>query len=126
MFELADTVLASTEDLGLLYGATGEATLLAHAATTEIVLRLDRPACRLLGDGRDEIVEAAPVAQIVDTTAAGDSFAAAYLAARLGGAAPDAAARAGHQLAGLVVGHPGAIVPRHAMRHPTCIKGAKS
>jgi 2-dehydro-3-deoxygluconokinase len=126
MFELANIVLASTEDLGLLYGATGEAALLAHAADTEIVLRLDRPACRLLGLGRDEIVEAAPVAQVVDTTAAGDSFAAAYLAARLSGAAPDAAARAGHELAGLVVGHPGAIVPRHVMRRPTCIKGALS
>jgi 2-dehydro-3-deoxygluconokinase len=126
MFELADIVLASTEDLGLLYGETGEAALLAHAADTEIVLRLDRPACRLLGKGRDEIVEAEPVAQVVDTTAAGDSFAAAYLAARLNDAAPNAAARAGHQLAGLVVGHPGAIVPRHVMRRPTCIKGALS
>ena len=126
MFDLADIVLASTEDLGLLFGDSGETTLLAHAADTEIVLRLDRPACRLLGKGRDEIVEAAPVAQVVDTTAAGDSFAAAYLAARLNGTAPDAAARAGHQLAGLVVGHPGAIVPRHVMRRPTCIKGALS
>jgi 2-dehydro-3-deoxygluconokinase len=126
MFELADIVLASIEDLGLLYGETGEAALLAHAADTEIVLRLDRPACRLLGKGHDEIVEAEPVAQVVDTTAAGDSFAAAYLAARLAGAAPNAAARAGHELAGLVVGHPGAIVPRHVMRRPTCLKGALS
>jgi len=126
MFELADIILASTEDLGLLFGEPGEATLLAQAANTEIVLRLDRPACRVLGKGRDEIVEAEPVAQVVDTTAAGDSFAAAYLAARLGGAAPDAAARAGHQLAGLVVGHPGAIVPRHVMHRLSCIKGASS
>jgi 2-dehydro-3-deoxygluconokinase len=80
----------------------------------------------VIGKGGDEIIEAAPVTQVVDTTAAGDSFAAAYLAARLGGAAPDAAARAGHQLAGLVVGYPGAIVPRHVMRSPTCIKGALS
>ena len=126
MFELADIILSSTEDLRLLHGEAGEAALLAHAADTEIVLRLDRPACRILGQGRDEIVEAAPVAHVVDTTAAGDSFAAAYLAARLAGAAPDAAARAGHELAGIVVGHPGAIVPRHVMRRPTCVKGALS
>ena len=52
---------------------------------------------------------------VVDTTAAGDSFAAAYLAARLAGAEPVEAARAGHALAGVVVCHPGAIIPRTAM-----------
>ena len=126
MFDIADIILASIEDLRLLHGEAGEAALLAHAADTEIVLRLDRPASRILGPGRDHIVEATPVERVVDTTAAGDSFAAAYLAARLAGAAPDAAARAGHELAGLVVGHPGAIVPRHVMRRPTCVKGALS
>ncbi|HEY8610369.1 MAG TPA: PfkB family carbohydrate kinase, partial [Roseomonas sp.] len=50
-----------------------------------------------------------------DTTAAGDSFAAAYLAARLKGLLPEAAARAGHRLAGAVIRHPGAIIPRDAM-----------
>ena len=51
----------------------------------------------------------------IDTTAAGDSFAAAYLAARLAGADPVEAARAGHRLAGVVVCYPGAIIPRSAM-----------
>src|SRR6266852_1392460 len=51
----------------------------------------------------------------VDTTAAGDSFAAAYIAARLAGSDPIEAARAGHRLAGVVVGYPGAIIPRYAM-----------
>ena len=41
--------------------------------------------------------------------------AAAYIAARLAGADPIAAARAGHRLAGVVVCHPGAIIPRAAM-----------
>ena len=47
----------------------------------------------------------------LDTTAAGDSFSAAYLAARLAGAPPNLAADAGHRLAGAVVQHRGAIVP---------------
>jgi len=52
---------------------------------------------------------------VVDTTAAGDSFAAAYIDARLGGVDPVEAARAGHRLAGVVVCYPGAIIPRLAM-----------
>jgi 2-dehydro-3-deoxygluconokinase len=49
---------------------------------------------------------------VVDTTAAGDSFNAGYLAARMRGAAPDEAARAGHALASQVIGYRGAILPR--------------
>ena len=61
-------------------------------------------------------VKADPVTRpVVDTTAAGDSFAAAYIAARLGGADPVQAARAGHRLAGVVVCYAGAIIPRAAM-----------
>ena len=55
------------------------------------------------------------VAQVVDTTAAGDSFAGAYLAARLGGASAAAAALAGNRLAARVVQHRGAVIPLAAM-----------
>ncbi len=114
LFGLAHLVLASSEDLGLLHGDAGEATLLRHAADTEIVLKLDRPASRVLHAGAVLDVEAPPVQGVVDTTAAGDS-----LAARLRGAAPADAARAGHALAGAVVRHPGAIIPRDAMPQRT-------
>ena len=50
--------------------------------------------------------------RVVDTSGAGDSFNGAYLAARLRGAEPAEAARAGLALAAEVVGHPGAVIPR--------------
>ena len=52
----------------------------------------------------------------VDTTAAGDSFNAAYLAARVAGQDVCSAAAAGHRLAAIVISHHGAIAPAEAMR----------
>ncbi|MGI9336052.1 MAG: sugar kinase [Gammaproteobacteria bacterium] len=62
----------------------------------------------------DETYRVAPPARCepIDTTAAGDAFNAAYLAARLGGQAVDTAMMAGHVLAAHVIMHAGAIVPR--------------
>ncbi len=53
-----------------------------------------------------------PAPKVVDTTAAGDSFNAGYLAARVTGAPVEDAAQAGHALASRVIGVRGAIVPR--------------
>jgi 2-dehydro-3-deoxygluconokinase len=98
-----------------LYGPQTEADFLDRLKADEVVLKLSEPACIVRANGTEQSIEAEPVSQVVDTTAAGDSFAAAYLAARLAGELPAEAARAGHRLAGVVVGHRGAIIPRDAM-----------
>lgn len=51
-----------------------------------------------------------PVAKVVDSTAAGDSFNGAYLACLLNGGTPVKALQAGHDCASHVVQHAGAIV----------------
>jgi 2-dehydro-3-deoxygluconokinase len=115
-FEAADIVLASTEDLLALYPDESPADLMARIPSAELVLRLAEPVSVLRVAGVSSEVRAGPVTKpVVDTTAAGDSFAAAYMAARLAGKGPIDAASAGHQLAGLVVCYPGAIIPAGAM-----------
>jgi 2-dehydro-3-deoxygluconokinase len=115
-FEAADIVLASTEDLLALYPGESTADLIARIPGPEVVLRLTEPVSLLRVAGASTEVRAEPVTKpVVDTTAAGDSFAAAYIAARLAGANPIEAASAGHRLAGLVVCYPGAIIPASAM-----------
>jgi 2-dehydro-3-deoxygluconokinase len=112
-FATADMIFASVEDLDQLFGERDSTT--AYHATAEVVLKLERPTCLVFAEGTRSEISAQPVADVVDTTAAGDSFAAAYLAARISGASPTDAARAGHRLAGVVVQHHGAIIPRSAM-----------
>jgi 2-dehydro-3-deoxygluconokinase len=114
-FDRTDIVLASTEDLDLLFGSEGKGKLLRLGSSAEIILKLPELACRVLSRGLDLVVRADPVARVVDTTAAGDSFAAAYLATRLAGSDPAIAAAAGHRLAGAVVRYSGAIIPRERM-----------
>jgi 2-dehydro-3-deoxygluconokinase len=82
----------------------------------EAVLKLLSPGSIVRFKGVLRHMRADPVTQpVVDTTAAGDSFSAAYIAARMAGAGPVEAAQAGHRLGGVVVGYPGAIIPRSAV-----------
>lgn len=112
----ADIVLASAEDLLALYPGESAAELMARIEAPEVVLRLAEPASLVRFQGAVAEVNAEPaIKPVVDTTAAGDSFAAAYIAARLAGSDPIEAARAGHRLAGVVVCYPGAIIPTYAM-----------
>lgn len=115
-FAVSDVVLASTEDLLPLYPYESDERLMEHIPCSEAVLRLLQPASIVRFGGVLRQVRPEPVIQpVVDTTAAGDSFSAAYIAARLTGADPVNAAQAGHRLAGVVVCYPGAIIPSSAM-----------
>jgi 2-dehydro-3-deoxygluconokinase len=111
---IADIVFASVEDLELLAGSDWQSLLDPHWDRAEVVLKLAHPACRIRHQGEPLEIVAEIVPTPLDTTAAGDSFAAAYLAARLEGLPPPAAVRAGHALARVVVQHRGAIIPRAA------------
>lgn len=118
MLRLTDIALPGVTDLRDLYGDTDADAVLARvrdAGVAEIVLKLEQPGCVVIENGEAIEVPALKVATVVDTTAAGDSFSAGYLASRLRGEGPAAAARAAHRLAAAVIQHRGAIIPREAM-----------
>ena len=77
----------------------------------EIVVKNGPSSALVAAGGRTEVVPVPEVVVPVDTTAAGDSFNAAYIAARLSKAEPAQAAAAAHRLAGQVIRHRGAIMP---------------
>lgn len=118
-WRLADIALPTFEDEAALWGdATPEATIarLASLGIAEITVKLGAAGAIGVGPGTSAPLRV-PIPErvaAIDTSAAGDSFDAAYLAARLGGGDPAAAMAAGHRLAGVVVQHRGAIAPREA------------
>lgn len=80
----------------------------------ELVLKRGPEPVLLDYDGELSAIPVPTVAEVLDTTGAGDAFNGAYLAARLHGAEPEQAAVAGNRCAGLVIRHRGAIVPMEA------------
>ncbi|MFK3971030.1 sugar kinase [Pseudomonas sp. NPDC087358] len=113
-----DVALLTEEDEQALFGyADSEQIMTAYRdlGLAEVVIKRGAQSCLVRAGDQCHEVAAHPVHKVIDTTAAGDSFSAAYLAQRLRGASSQQAADAGHRLASLVIQHPGAVIPRSAM-----------
>ncbi|HRK19681.1 MAG TPA: sugar kinase [Hyphomicrobiaceae bacterium] len=114
---LSDIALPTLEDEHMLWGRAGASAVarrIADLGVREIALKMGADGGLLLVDGKETVVPCPAVVDAVDTTAAGDSFNAGYVAARLNGASPAEAALAGHRIAAVVIQHRGAVVPKSA------------
>ncbi|NAX21544.1 sugar kinase [Vibrio sp. V39_P1S14PM300] len=119
---LVDIALITEDDDALVWGKEESAEQRSlRLGCQEIVIKRGCEPCKLLWRQGDAIqqtyVAAEKVENVVDTCAAGDSFAAGYLAARLTGQSCEQAAHLGHALAATVIQYPGAIIPNDAMTH---------
>jgi 2-dehydro-3-deoxygluconokinase len=96
----------------------GDATAATAAArwqqwgAGEVIVKLGAAGCLAVTAAESRSIAAPAAAQVVDTTGAGDSFNAAYLNGRLAGQTVAAAAMAANRLAGIVIQHRGAIIPK--------------
>ncbi|HEY1397633.1 sugar kinase [Roseateles sp.] len=121
VFSLATIALVTADDHQALMDLPDLDAAIAHAkalAAPEVLIK--RGASSTLvraADGQGRWLEAPTqwVERVVDTTAAGDSFAGGYLARRLSGHDAVSAATHGNRVAARVIGYPGAIIPAEAM-----------
>ncbi|MDO7843514.1 sugar kinase [Sphingomonas immobilis] len=109
--------LPTAGDEQLLHGIGDGETIARRwhqAGAEEVVVKLGAEGAYVSHPGGTHLVTTEALTP-VDTTGAGDAFDAGYLAARLAGRAPAAAAAFGHRLAGETIMHRGAIPPRDAV-----------
>ncbi|WP_299014231.1 sugar kinase [uncultured Photobacterium sp.] len=117
----ADIALSSEEDDRLVWGDIDVVEHYRQLGCHEVVVRQGRESCKVatrlqtLQPDYFYVVANQPE-RVVDPCAIGDAFAAGYLASRLDGGTGSAAAELGHQLASIVIQHPGAIIPSGAMK----------
>jgi 2-dehydro-3-deoxygluconokinase len=117
--KLCDIALPTFDDEQMLWGDTSPDETLARMAgfgVKEIAVKMGADGAIIVTPGMRQAIAVPTIVTPVDTTAAGDSFNGGYLAARLAGAPPERSALTGHALAGTVIQHRGAIVPRAATR----------
>lgn len=97
--------------------ATPEACVqrLLKNGVSEIVVKCGAEPALVATANHQQRVSSCLVDKIIDTTAAGDSFNSAYLAARLSGFDPVKSCLYGHELAAKVITQPGAIISRTIM-----------
>lgn len=118
VYAVTHTALLTFDDEEVLYGDTAVEQAIERTkalGVEEIVIKQGAGNCLVVNSEGEYSVPGTIVKKVVDTTSAGDSFAAGYLAARLRGESVERAAKTGHIMAGTVIQHKGAIIPLAAM-----------
>lgn len=111
---LCDWVLPTLDDEAALWGIESVETcrkFYSEFGVAELIIKAPGPECHVFCSGQHYQVAAQELAA-VDTTGAGDSFNAGYLAARQSGSGVEESIAMAQQLAAKVVMQKGAIIPR--------------
>ena len=109
-----DLVMMTFDDEQMLYGDDSpEVTMdrLKQFGVPEIVVKDGANGCLVHCPEFSGLVKSEKVEKVIDTTSAGDSFNAGYMAARASDINPENAALFAHKMASQVIQHKGAIIP---------------
>ena len=122
LYQLSDIALVTGDDEDLLLGnvdteAAMVAARLHYLGVKQVVVKLGSDGALWSQDGEQGIVSGEKVTNVVDTTAAGDSFNAAYLAAWSTGMTMAECCSWGNALASQVIQHKGAVISREHMQN---------
>lgn len=118
ILQITDIAFLTFDDECQLWGDSSPDEVFARNrlyGIPEVVLKRGEKPCLIETNNNKYSVEAIniPGEKIIDTTAAGDSFSAGYLASRIKGEVlPLECATLGHRLSSEVIQHPGAIISR--------------
>lgn len=115
---LADIAFLTDEDEEMVFGSSEPGLIISRCealGVSEIVVKRGDKPCVISFCSEIIEVEVPKVQTVVDSCAAGDSFAAGYLFERLSGNSIYAAAIAGHRIASKVIQHRGAIIPEEIL-----------
>ena len=99
-----DVLFGNRDELALLTGGSCDEDCVSDAAefAPVVVLKMGERGCLVGWDGRHEVVQGVPV-KALDTTGAGDAFAAGFLYGRLQGESPVDCARLANAVAARIV-----------------------
>ncbi|MFP2514885.1 2-dehydro-3-deoxygluconokinase [Buttiauxella agrestis] len=121
MLACTDIAFLTLDDEDLLWGEKPVEEVIHRtqaAGVREVVIKRGADSCLVAIQGESTLEVPAvklPKEKVIDTTAAGDSFSAGYLAVRLTGGSAEEAAKRGHLTASTVIQYRGAIIPKDAM-----------
>ncbi|KML64568.1 sugar kinase [Pectobacterium peruviense] len=116
-----DIAFLTLDDEDMLWGTKPLEAVLERThglGVSEVVIKRGADSC-IVSERGQALVDVPAIKlskeKVVDTTAAGDSFSAGYLAVRLNGGSTQEAAERGHLTASTVIQYRGAIIPLEAM-----------
>lgn len=115
ILSVSDIALLTLEDEQALWNHSSIDACIKHNKTlgiSELIIKRGAQDTHVIYEQQQFQIAVPPVNNIVDTTGAGDSFNAGYLAARIKGATPAEAAEQGNHCASIIIRYRGGVIEK--------------